>query len=144
MSRPLYLADEHICISLQGIRSLERVYYSATPYNPGAVHRLRIRYKTHQVEATYPTYEAMQAMYARLVAALTVPAPKKGASSPVASPWEHTANPGEVPCHSRLVGGVLCRWWGSEEPEGVQSIDAAADDAPGTTETPRQQGMVGD
>ncbi len=31
-----------------------------------------------------------------------------------------------IPCHSRLVGGVLCRWWGDgPTPAGVALIDAA-------------------
>ena len=44
----------------------------------------------------------------------------------VTSEWDHTHNPGEVACHSRMVGGVLCRWWGNETPPGVALINEAA------------------
>lgn len=36
----------------------------------------------------------------------------------------------EVTCHSRVVDGVLCRWWGDgPEPKGVATIDKAVKDA---------------
>ena len=44
----------------------------------------------------------------------------------VNSDWEHTDLSGEVKCHSRMVEGVLCRWWGDSIPPGVVAIDAAA------------------
>ncbi len=41
--------------------------------------------------------------------------------------WEREAGPGLVTCNSRVVGGVLCRWWGDGAvPDGVALIDAAA------------------
>ena len=46
----------------------------------------------------------------------------------VSSEWSTTAAKGEVTCHTRMVGGVLCRWWGDgPTPPGVKQIDAAAD-----------------
>lgn len=36
-----------------------------------------------------------------------------------------------VTCHTRVVGGVLCRWWGDEAPpSGVEAIDRAAQPPP--------------
>jgi hypothetical protein len=43
----------------------------------------------------------------------------------VSSEWEHTESPGEVHCHSRMIEGVLCRWWGRDTPPGVAMIDRA-------------------
>lgn len=41
--------------------------------------------------------------------------------------WEYEAGPGEVTCHSRVIAGVLCRWWGEgAAPRGVAVIDQAA------------------
>lgn len=32
-----------------------------------------------------------------------------------------------VTCHTRVIGGVLCRWWGDgPQPTGVEILDAAA------------------
>ncbi|HEX9565606.1 MAG TPA: hypothetical protein VF981_16625 [Gemmatimonadaceae bacterium] len=28
-----------------------------------------------------------------------------------------------VPVHSAVIGGVLCRWWGEDEPEGVKTLN---------------------
>lgn len=43
----------------------------------------------------------------------------------VSSEWEHSSADGEVSCHSKMLEGVLCRWWGSDEPLGVALIDKA-------------------
>lgn len=46
----------------------------------------------------------------------------------VSSEWSTTAAKGEVTCHTRMVGGVLCRWWGGgPTPPGVRQIDKAID-----------------
>lgn len=46
----------------------------------------------------------------------------------VSSEWETTMNDDSVTCHDRMVGGVLCRWWGDgETPEGVAVIDSACE-----------------
>lgn len=42
------------------------------------------------------------------------------------SEWRTDRNENEVTCHSRMVDGVLCRWWGDDMPPGVAKIDAAA------------------
>lgn len=43
------------------------------------------------------------------------------------SEWETEAEAGKVPVHSRMVGGVLCRWWGAgETPPGVAAINDSA------------------
>lgn len=50
----------------------------------------------------------------------------------VSSEWETTKNAGEVTCHSRMIEGVLCRWWGDgPAPAGVDTIDRATQ-PPGT------------
>lgn len=39
--------------------------------------------------------------------------------------WEHDVNDGKVMCHHKMIGGVLCRWWGDgPEPKGVAVINA--------------------
>lgn len=46
----------------------------------------------------------------------------------VSSEWETTKNDNEVPCHSRMVEGVLCRWWGDgPAPRGVAILDSRVD-----------------
>jgi hypothetical protein len=47
------------------------------------------------------------------------------------SAWEVQTQDSEgnpvVTCHTRVVGGVLCRWWGDDAPpSGVEAIDRAA------------------
>lgn len=38
--------------------------------------------------------------------------------------WQTDIGPNQVTCHSRVIGGVLCRWWGNgPEPEGVAILD---------------------
>lgn len=44
--------------------------------------------------------------------------------------WIAERDPGTVPCHSRVIGGVLCRWWGDTPPPGVARLD--------TLETPER------
>lgn len=35
--------------------------------------------------------------------------------------------PRVVTCHSKIIGGVLCRWWGDgPQPEGVAMLDSLA------------------
>lgn len=47
--------------------------------------------------------------------------------------WEWTVAPeddqGAMPCHSLIAGagGVLCRWWGTDEPPAARLIEAAPD-----------------
>ena len=44
----------------------------------------------------------------------------------VDSEWDVTHGENEVTCHSRMVGGVLCRWWGDgSDPSGVRFINEA-------------------
>jgi hypothetical protein len=44
----------------------------------------------------------------------------------VTTGWQTQTNEGTVPTHSRMVDGVLCRWWGEgAPPAGVALIDAA-------------------
>lgn len=41
--------------------------------------------------------------------------------------WYITKNDGEVTCHTRIIGGVLCRWWGDGQPPvGVAILNKAA------------------
>jgi hypothetical protein len=41
--------------------------------------------------------------------------------------WETRTDEGCVTCHTRVVDGVLCRWWGDGPvPTGVAKIDRAA------------------
>ena len=47
------------------------------------------------------------------------------ASSPCSALWEHRKEEGEVPCHTRVIGGILCRWWGDNPPSGVAMLDEA-------------------
>ena len=55
-------------------------------------------------------------------------------------PWEADRGTNAVTCHSRLVGGVLCRWWGDgPAPGGVRAIDVAGHLARG-----RFDGWLGD
>jgi len=54
---------------------------------------------------------------------------------PTTDGWQHTHNDNEVPCHSRVIGGVLCRWWGDVEPAGVHLIDRAAIETKAATES---------
>jgi hypothetical protein len=42
------------------------------------------------------------------------------------SEWQTDRGENQVTCHSRMVDGVLCRWWGDDEPPGTAKIDAAA------------------
>jgi hypothetical protein len=45
------------------------------------------------------------------------------------SDWE-LSGVSPVTCHSRVIGGVLCRWWGDGDiPVGVEIINHAADQA---------------
>lgn len=37
--------------------------------------------------------------------------------------FEVTSQPNQVPCYSLVIGGVLCRWWGKEEPEGAKALE---------------------
>ena len=55
----------------------------------------------------------------------------------VTSEWQHDIEPGKVDCHSRMIGGVLFRWWGKQIPPGVARIDKAAE-----PEEPRGDGQV--
>lgn len=42
--------------------------------------------------------------------------------------WDTFKNPPAETIHSRMVGGVLCRWWGDgPEPAGVALIDATTE-----------------
>jgi len=44
----------------------------------------------------------------------------------VDSGWDVTFGPNEATCHTRMVGGVMCRWWGDgPAPSGVHLINAA-------------------
>lgn len=44
----------------------------------------------------------------------------------VSSEWHTDINDNAVTCHSRMIEGVLCRWWGDgPTPKGVAMIDAA-------------------
>lgn len=36
--------------------------------------------------------------------------------------WQLEEGPGQVPCWSTVIGGVLCRWWGTEEPPGHKEL----------------------
>jgi ribA/ribD-fused uncharacterized protein len=63
----------------------------------------------------------------------TVPEPGKSRGNLLrdeTSQWEvQTESEGNpcVPCHARVVGGVLCRWWGDgNPPSGVELIDRAS------------------
>lgn len=50
-----------------------------------------------------------------------------GCQAESADGWHVFANPPAATIHTRLVGGVLCRWWGDGPvPPGVALIDAAA------------------
>jgi hypothetical protein len=61
----------------------------------------------------------------------TEAAPSPFDMGPTTSAWEHTHGSGEIACHSRVVKGVLCRWWGEgPAPEGVALIDRAAVNGP--------------
>lgn len=42
------------------------------------------------------------------------------------SEWQTDRAENAVTCHSRVVDGVLCRWWGDDTPPGVAKIDTAA------------------
>jgi len=49
----------------------------------------------------------------------------------VDSEWDTEKSDNIVTCHYRMIGGVLCRWWGDgPEPSGVKKIDAALSSAP--------------
>ena len=37
--------------------------------------------------------------------------------------WHTESSEGIVTCHSRVIGGVLCRWWGDIAPAGVAMLD---------------------
>lgn len=39
--------------------------------------------------------------------------------------WKSERGHGAIACHTRVIGGVLCRWWGEEEPRGVRILDRA-------------------
>lgn len=39
--------------------------------------------------------------------------------------WE-VEGEGRAACHSLVIGGVLCRWWGEEEPPGHKLLEALA------------------
>lgn len=53
--------------------------------------------------------------------------PRENILREVSSEWDTTMNTNEVTCHSRMIEGVLCRWWGDgPTPKGVAVIDAAA------------------
>lgn len=41
--------------------------------------------------------------------------------------WEHKGEEDstDMVVHSMVVGGVLCRWWGDKEPEGVETLKQA-------------------
>ena len=58
------------------------------------------------------------------------PEPQANILKTVSSEWQTTRNNNEVTCHSRMIEGVLCRWWGEDTPPGVQMIDAAASTEP--------------
>lgn len=53
---------------------------------------------------------------------------RKDSSIPVLTDdmgWERHEEEKVVTCHSRMVGGVLCRWWGdSQDPPGVAMINS--------------------
>jgi hypothetical protein len=36
--------------------------------------------------------------------------------------WETDRQDGQVTEHSMVIGGVLCRWWGEQEPPGAQIL----------------------
>jgi len=36
--------------------------------------------------------------------------------------WQLEDAPGQVRCWSTVIGGVLCRWWGTEEPPGHKDL----------------------
>jgi hypothetical protein len=72
------------------------------------------------------TAQKMTDAFARADKALAG-APHANVLKTVSSEWEHTENLGEVPCHSRMIEGVLCRWWGRDTPPGVAMIDHAID-----------------
>jgi hypothetical protein len=40
--------------------------------------------------------------------------------------WETDTSENGAKCHSIVIGGILCRWWGDEEPPGVSLLNAAA------------------
>lgn len=45
--------------------------------------------------------------------------------------WQTDVNDNQVTCHSRMVEGVLCRWWGDDvAPLGVAIIDNALSKIP--------------
>lgn len=44
--------------------------------------------------------------------------------------WTHRRCEGSVPENSKVVGGVLCRYWHEEEPEGVRLINSLDQVAP--------------
>lgn len=39
--------------------------------------------------------------------------------------WQTETGDDQVTCHSLVIGGVLCRWWGEVEPEGARLLSAA-------------------
>ena len=39
--------------------------------------------------------------------------------------WETDAPYGAIPVHTRVIGGVLCRWCGYIEPKGAEMLDLA-------------------
>ena len=54
------------------------------------------------------------------------PLPASAYSADVTTGWEKTKGDNEIACHSRMIGGVLCRWWGDGEvPSGVEMLNAA-------------------
>lgn len=69
---------------------------------------------------------------ATLVRPVTLPAPPPAKDAPrilkdETTEWQTDKADGQVTCHSRMVDGVLCRWWGDgPPPKGVIAIDAAA------------------
>lgn len=60
----------------------------------------------------------------------------------VTTEWVADENAGTVKTHSRMVDGVLCRWWGAgPAPAGVAKIDQAASTHPAPQEAGDVKGM---
>lgn len=38
-------------------------------------------------------------------------------------PWQTFQEPGTVREHTMILGGVLCRWWGENEPPGAKILE---------------------
>ena len=51
---------------------------------------------------------------------------KKTGNTDASSGWETTKTPQSVTEHSLVIGSVLCRWWGENEPPGAKLIAALA------------------